>query len=459
MAGLRLGMAAGVAHYLTLLYWVVYTMHTYGNLPLALCLPVLVLLAAYLSLYTGLFGLGICWLCRSGIRLALLAPALWVALEYLRTVLFTGFPWELLGYAQWQWLPLIQIADITGVYGISFWTVAANAALFLLWSGMAKRPWFEKAVPRAQWVSVAAGFGAVTAAMVGYGAWKIEALETRAAAAPTIRAAVVQANVDQAVKWKPTFQRATTRRYIALSLEASRQSAQLVVWPETATPFYFERNNAFSALIRKAIKETGSYFIIGSPSYAAGKDGIAYFNSAYLIDPQGAVAGRYDKVHLVPFGEYIPLKQFLPFLAKWFNRWAILARAAMAAPWPGNMAPWASRSAMKSFSPDWPDPWSKTARPCWSTSPTMPGSATLRPRPALFHGGAAGRGKPAFGGPIRQHRHQRVHRSGRPGQGEDPTDGDRCFDPGCPGNERAEPLHPAGETSLPGSVPQPPCWP
>ncbi|MBI9084956.1 MAG: apolipoprotein N-acyltransferase [Desulfobacterales bacterium] len=312
----RLGFIAGFAHYLTLLYWVVYTMRIYGHLPLYLCLPVLMLLAAYLSLYTGLFAVAVSRLCRTGPRMMFLAPTLWVALEYLRAVLFTGFPWELLGYAQSGFLPMIQIADMTGVYGISFWTIAANACLFLTGCAATKRTWQGTAVTRRQAVVAVGGFAALTAAVLGYGIWKIDAVDARAAAAPVVRAAVVQGNVDQAIKWLPTFQRATIRRYIALSKEAARQAPELVIWPETATPFYFARNVTFSAMIRKAVKETGAHFLIGSPSVTVQKDHFTYYNSAYLIDPDGVAVDRYDKVHLVPFGEYIPLKRFLPFLGK-----------------------------------------------------------------------------------------------------------------------------------------------
>ena len=312
----HLGLIAGFAHYLTLLYWVVYTMRTYGHLPFYLCLPVLMLLAAYLSLYTGVFAVLVSRLCRTGPRLMLLAPTLWVALEYLRTVLFTGFPWELLGYAQASFLPMIQIADVTGVYGISFWTLAVNAGLFLMGCAATRRTWQGTAVTRRQAAVAVGGVAALTAAVIGYGNWKISLVDARAAAAPVVRAAVVQGNVDQAVKWVPAFQRATVHRYIALSKEAAHQAPELVVWPETATPFYFARNDGFAAMIRQAVKDTGTHFLIGSPSVTAQKNRFTYYNSAYLINANGVTVDRYDKAHLVPFGEYIPLKQFLPFLGK-----------------------------------------------------------------------------------------------------------------------------------------------
>lgn len=312
----RLGVVAGLAHYLTLLYWVVYTMQVYGHLPLALCLPTLVLLASYLSLYTGLFAAILARLGRSGLRMALLAPPSWVALEYLRATLFTGFPWELLGYAQFRSPALIQIADITGVYGISFLTVAANAGLFLMGCAALGRTWFDETVTLRLAIGAAGTVLALAGASLGYGAWRISTLEDQISRAESIRATVVQANIDQGVKWLPAFQRTTVDRYLSLSAEALGQKPDLVVWPETATPFYFARHHVLATRIRKAVAAGDASFIIGSPSVEGRGDGPAYFNSAYLVDDRGAVTGRYDKVHLVPFGEYVPMQRFLPFLGK-----------------------------------------------------------------------------------------------------------------------------------------------
>ena len=312
----RLGVVAGWVHYLTLLYWVVYTMQVYGHLPLALCLPVLVLLAFYLSLYTGLFAAMLARLGRAGWRMALLAPLSWVAMEYLRATLFTGFPWELLGYAQFQNPALIQIADITGVYGISFWTVAANAGLFLLGCAALGRPWFGNTVTRRLAIGTAGSVLALTGAVLGYGAWRIHTLGLQIPKAESIRATVVQANIDQGVKWLPAFQRTTVERYLALSAAALRRKPDLLVWPETATPFFFTRPHVLATKIRKAAATGDAAFIIGSPSVEGRPTGPAYFNSAYLVDERGSVTGRYDKVHLVPFGEYVPMQRFLPFLGK-----------------------------------------------------------------------------------------------------------------------------------------------
>ena len=135
------GLSFGLVHYLSLLYWVVYTLNTYGYIPLVLCVPIVLLLSLYLSLYPCLFAWAVG---RPGIKplvLVLLAPALWVCLEYVRAWALTGFPWELLGYSQHRVLPIIQIADLFGVYGVSFLIVLVNTAIFTAGLFFSKKTW------------------------------------------------------------------------------------------------------------------------------------------------------------------------------------------------------------------------------------------------------------------------------------------------------------------------------
>lgn len=312
----RLGFLAGLVHFGTLLAWVVYTMGTYGQLPLFLSLPVLGLLAAYLSVYPAAFAA--LWV---GLRIPswLLAPAagaLWTALEYLRANLLTGFPWELLGYSQHGRLTLIQAADVTGVYGISFLVVTLNAAVFLLLCGIFRRRWQDVPLePRAAGSVVLIAL-ACLGGTAGYGQWRLNRIDALMAAAPKPTVAVVQGNIDQARKWDPAFQAATVDRYLHLSLEALGGFPELIVWPETATPFYLHEPSPLTDRVVGFVGRAGAPLLVGSPFYQERDGKIDYYNSAYLLDAEGDVAGRYDKVHLVPFGEYVPLRRLLPFVGK-----------------------------------------------------------------------------------------------------------------------------------------------
>jgi apolipoprotein N-acyltransferase len=312
----RLGFIAGLVHFASLLSWVVYTMGTYGQLPLYLSVPVLGLLAAYLSLYPAAFT--VLWV-RLRIPLWAHPPAagaLWTALEFLRAHLLTGFPWELLGYSQYHRLTLIQMADVTGVYGLSFLIVTINTAIFLLFGYIKGRCRADAAIPfRGAGTAVLIGLLCLGGAL-GYGQWRLARIDALIAAAAKPTVAVVQGNIDQARKWAPVFQAASVDKYLHLSLKALGDFPDLVVWPETATPFYLHEPSALADRVVRFVRRAGVPFLVGSPFYRQRAGKTDYFNSAYLLDADGGVGGRYDKVHLVPFGEYVPLRRLLPFVGK-----------------------------------------------------------------------------------------------------------------------------------------------
>ncbi len=311
------GFVAGLSHYLTLTYWLAYTMKTYGNLPLVLCIPILLLLSAYLGLYVAVFSMGVSRVCMKPGCCILMIPLIWVALEYVRSFFLTGFPWELLGYSQFRHLNLIQITDISGVYGVSCLLALSNAAIFLAYLRLKGEKWQGTAVSR----RVAAGSVICFALMFGlawsYGKWRVASVDQAMTDAPSLKVAIVQGNIDQAKKWDAAFRHATIRKYVELSLSAKPRNPDLLVWPETATPFYFLHNTGLSRIVIRGIQETGSDFLIGSPSFVReGERIVAYHNSAYLVSRSGEILGKYDKAHLVPFGEYVPLKKWLPFIGK-----------------------------------------------------------------------------------------------------------------------------------------------
>jgi apolipoprotein N-acyltransferase len=134
--------------------------------------------------------------------------------------------------------------------------------------------------------------------------------------APSIRLKVVQGNIKQSIKWNPEFQISTIDKHLRLSQSTGNQNPDLIIWPETALPFYFQHNVPLTKRVSQGIQEIGTYFITGSPSFTRGSHRVDYYNSAYLIGPDGRPLEKYDKTHLVPFGEYVPLKRWLPFVGK-----------------------------------------------------------------------------------------------------------------------------------------------
>lgn len=313
----RIGFLAGMAHYLTLLYWLVYTMQTYGGLPLYLAVPLLFLLSAYMAIYVGLFSALISRLTTNRFISYLMAVSVfWVFLEYLRGFLFTGFPWSFLGYSQFKQLHIIQISDIFGVYGISFLLAFSNALLYGIFNNF-----FGKKIRNHKQLQLHTTIGivifiALLVSALSYGKLQISEFEESLSKADFRRITVVQGNIDQAIKWNPEFQTATTEKYTLLSVSARKSNPDLVVWPETAVPFYFLYDAKLSEKVIEIVYEMESDFLIGSPSFKTGNEAIEYYNSAYLINAESKTIEKYDKVHLVPFGEYVPFKKWLPFLGK-----------------------------------------------------------------------------------------------------------------------------------------------
>jgi len=213
-------------------------------------------------------------------------------------------------------LNIIQISDIFGVYGVSFCIVFGNTVAFLIYLRLAKKDWKQKRIQTRLAGGALAAFVIIFAAVWFYGKWRIYHIHELTVNSPSASVAVVQGNIDQAIKWDPEFQTSSTLKYVHLSFLTKKSKPDLVVWPETATPFYFLKNADLSELVLNGIRETGADFLIGSPSFGLAENTVEYFNSAYLIDSGGNIKGRYDKAHLVPFGEYVPLKKWLPFIGK-----------------------------------------------------------------------------------------------------------------------------------------------
>jgi len=317
-SGAAIGWIAGMVHHVSLLYWTAYTMHVYGNLPWVLSIPVLVVLCMFLSLYTAMFGGLLAWIGkREPGWMLLAAPVSWVALEYMKTHILTGFPWALLGYGLQPVPLLVQAADLAGVYGLSFLVVFLNAGiaqLLLHWrhrkSHGRKRSFMRDAAP------VVLSLTAALAGCAGYGVWRLADVRGEMGRAPSLTVSVIQGNIDQGVKWDKKFLESTTRTYVDLSAAAAENKPDLIVWPETATPFYYGQQSKLSDLVDAAIQKTGTHFLIGSPSFKRNNSRFTYYNTAFLLDPDARILGAYNKVHLVPYGEYVPLKKYLPFIGK-----------------------------------------------------------------------------------------------------------------------------------------------
>ncbi|MBW2599444.1 MAG: apolipoprotein N-acyltransferase [Deltaproteobacteria bacterium] len=308
----RTGFVAGLVYNTGLLYWIVFVVVHYGHLPFYAGVSVMLLLVIYLSLYPALFCVGVVYFRRKGMRAVLIAPLLWTSLEYLKAHLISGFPWEDLAYSQHGYLPMIQVGDITGIYGITFLIVLLNCIVYDCISGSFSSSGSEK---KRLLPEIVIGFSLLLL-VFGYGIYRIDNLKNTIKDSDSIDVSLIQGNIDQSVKWSQEYQADTMKIYRDMSADASKGGASLIVWPETAAPFSFQNYDERSRDVINTAKKANSWLLFGSLGYAREKGKISFRNSAYLISPEGTVSGRYDKVHLVPFGEYVPLRNILFFVDK-----------------------------------------------------------------------------------------------------------------------------------------------
>jgi len=306
------GWISGCVGYLGILRWIPHTMINYGGVPIAVSYGILLLLVVYVGMYVGVFTAGWTWSVRLWPRGAMLVgPALWVTLEWVRAQALSGFPWASLGYSQYLNRPLIQVAEFTSVYGVSCALILGNVVIAQLLYSATHREWKRMALPCV--------LGTLClAAIWGYGGWRLQQVSRAAATAPAdLGVALLQGNIAQDLKWDRTSQEAIFSIYRGLTLDAAADPAvDLIVWPEAATPFFFANDSVFQARQLRLAQVAGRPLLFGSPTYARDGDQDVMYNSAFLVGPDATVLGRYDKHHLVPFGEYIPMRRWLFFLDK-----------------------------------------------------------------------------------------------------------------------------------------------
>jgi len=270
------------------------------------------LLVTYLATYFGLFGLLLTVLHRrTGATLSLLAPPLWLALEYARGHAgFLGASWMLLGHSQFEHPILLQISAVTGAYGVSFVVVLVNAACadWILSCSRCRRSW-RPARAGYRRARVSLGMAAGTVALcVLFGVIRLNAPSMGG----LLRVSVVQGNIPQAHKWEPAWRERIVERHVEFTRQAADDRPALIVWPETSVPGDVVHDAQLRSRMADLARETGSYLLAGSASQAKGEDRTLVgkkFNSMVLLAPDGTLTGEYRKVLLVPFAEYAPIRQ------------------------------------------------------------------------------------------------------------------------------------------------------
>jgi apolipoprotein N-acyltransferase len=300
-----LAYVCGILWYAGTCYWIYGVMHQYGGVNTPAGIGILILFCLYLALYHGLFGLLSSLLIGSSpfnLRALLLSPVVWVAVELARTRI-TGFPWDLLGTTQVDNIPLSRIASVTGVYGLSFEIVLVNAAFaaaFLVQREKRKR--------------------LVLATIVAAAVLQVGRLVPVPAIPADHTAVLVQANVPilEGSNWTKEYFNQTLRDLTEVSLDShgSPSRPDLIVWPENPAPFYTS-DPLFREAVSNVARQSSAWVLVGSigirNASATPEQPTEIYNSASLVSSNGDWVSRYDKVHLVPFGEYVPFKQVFSF--------------------------------------------------------------------------------------------------------------------------------------------------
>src|ERR1700682_329029 len=301
-----LGWLSQTTAWLLMVPWVVRVMSHYGGLPYATGVALFIAMCLYLGLYGALFAFAF-WRIRPGtsFRRWLLVPLAWAAVEYVWTYMFTGFPWNLIAAAIVDYTPIVQFDRVAGPYALGVLILLPSTLL----------AWLIVARPRGiDRLLAIAGVTIVT--FVWWATGLVAAkLIARPAGGHVTRAAMLQPNISQEMRWDEENLIAIYHRMISMTEEAIREGkAQVVIWPESTVPLSYQRTDDYRNAIEAISREYDVDVILGSVAEDAAQPD-KMWNAAFLVSG-GRTVGHYDKIRLVPFGEYVPLRKVLFFARK-----------------------------------------------------------------------------------------------------------------------------------------------
>ncbi len=305
------GIIAGFTFYYLNLFWITYSIKNFSALPIPITLVIMALLAMYLGLYSGFFSFLLAKNPPNSWFSILFLASCWTLLEWLRGKLFVGFPWHNLGTSLPPSSPFAQLLPYGGIYSLSFVIMYTNLALYSLISNQDNKPFLVRriatllAVPTLYFLLLAGSHSGIASLDKSH----------------PLKVSIIQPNIPQEEKWNPAYRERNFTIMEQLSLKTATTSTSkiphLVIWPEASLPDFFQDAPLFRKRISTSTRQGNFYLLAGSPQYDTNKAGKHhYFNSVLLFSPGGKLIASYDKIKLVPFGEFIPLASFFPFLGK-----------------------------------------------------------------------------------------------------------------------------------------------
>jgi apolipoprotein N-acyltransferase len=298
------GFLFGFIFFYGTLYWINASIILYGDIQWYLSIFIVAILIAYLALFMSLFTFLLPILSRSLYDSNIIAaPLLFVSLEHLRGWFFTGFGFSSLGYSQSNFLPIIQISDITGHYGVTFIIVMVNAAIYAFF--------FEQKTKKEK-VRIVCFTTIIMIFTLVYGYYKLNVNHQSG----TIRSSIVQPDIPQDEKNEAAFKKSISDDCIELSLQTEIDKPELIVWPESATGTLFKDSFSLQEKLVTATDRLKCDILLGSIGTEVIDEKKKIYNTAYHISEHGKLKGTYDKIHLLPFGEYMPLEKIFFFISR-----------------------------------------------------------------------------------------------------------------------------------------------
>lgn len=298
------GFAFGATFFAFLIYWIFSLLRTQTAMGWLISLIVFLLCVSLLSLFPSLFAYVISQAAKEyGGAAIFFIPMVWVALEFARTYFLSGFPWGIIGYTQSSFLSLIQVASISGVYGVSLLIIFCNASLAYL---------FLERRKRISWIPLFLTVVAI-ASISGWGCYSLSHEDE--GKDKEISVACVQGNYGAHTDGTVS-QQTILNDYVDVTKEAAEAGFQLIVWPESTSYYEICCTKGYAELLTQLCQEHGIDMVLGSVHRVKHSDHERYFNSAFHLDSEGKVPERYDKIHLVPYGEYVPIPRLLFFVKR-----------------------------------------------------------------------------------------------------------------------------------------------
>ncbi len=303
-----LGYTLGIAYFLTLLYWISNLIPASSARMPWLMIPAMMLLVLYLSCYTALFSIAQMFLLRRfGAASLFAAPAIWSLLELARSRGELGFSWGILSSSLVGFPTAVQGVAVYGAFGLSLVLVLVNLLVSFALFGASGR---SRAAALAAAVLLVGGH-------LAWGAWEIARFDREMAdRADGANVAIVQPNLDLAIKWKPAYRDSIFRDIEKLTAQAAASGATLVVFPETAAPIAFSHQYSYVRWLKRIAHEHDVDLLTGFIDFTRSDDEWHSHNAAGLFSSEGQITGHYIKVNLLPFGERMPFSQYIPVLGK-----------------------------------------------------------------------------------------------------------------------------------------------